>query len=180
MSCTIYDAWEFNGYHDELIKFLNTLRKSYLKDCKKYINSLTPDLPELDKYEYERYVLKKIDEGFRSNEKGFPYDIDASAVIFEFNNKTIIYFFNLNDHIYVETKKEIKNKLKYFGWWDNTDPDEDCTEEEWHERENFYENLFESFDSDTPADCGLVYEFYRELEIFQVVCDIARERKMKR
>ena len=177
MSMKIYDAWKFNGSHNDLIKFIGSLRKLYLEDCKVYIDSITPDLPELDRYEYIRHIQKKINEGINSVERGYPYDIDASGVVLEFDGKIVIYFFNLNEHQYPKTWKKIREELEFFGYWDNVDPDENCSEDEWNERKEFFNNLFEEYESYVPSDCGLIFEFYRQLEIFSVVDKIARKRK---
>lgn len=177
MSTAIYDAWKWGKGYDDLILFLNDLNKVYIEDCKEFINKCTPDLPELDRWEFEKYILDKIDDGNKSIERGMPFDIDTSIMVYQHDGKIVLHFFNLNSYKYPKTREVIEKNLKFYGWWNNVDPDENCSEEEWNEREKFFEGMFEKYKSDVPSDCGLVYDFYDSLKIFEVVEEIARERK---
>lgn len=56
-------------------------------------------------------------------------------------------WFPIEDHIllilyceHTELKKTISenSKIKFFGFWNNTDPDENCSDEEWKERERLW------------------------------------------
>jgi hypothetical protein len=47
--------------------------------------------------------------------------------------------------------------VKYYGYWNNADPDEDCSEEEWNERERIWDGVIFK-DTWTPALAGLTYE----------------------
>lgn len=46
-------------------------------------------------------------------------------------------------------------EVEYYGYWDNTDPDEDCSEEEWLEREETWER---ALGMDAPVQRGIGFE----------------------
>lgn len=62
-------------------------------------------------------------------------------------------------------------EVEFFGYWNNTDPDEDCTELEWEEREEVWERMLGfdppirrgiSFDLRADSTDGIVEYIYRE------------------
>lgn len=62
-------------------------------------------------------------------------------------------------------------EVEYFGYWNNTDPDENCTELEWEEREEVWERVLGddapvrrgiSFDLRADPTDGIVEMIYKE------------------
>lgn len=46
-------------------------------------------------------------------------------------------------------------EVEYFGYWDNSDPDEDCTEDEWRERKDSWER---SVKMEAPIRHGISFD----------------------
>lgn len=53
-------------------------------------------------------------------------------------------------HVFVD-----QPEVEYFGYWNNTDPDENCTEEEWAEREETWERCL---GGDPPIRRGIGFD----------------------
>lgn len=54
--------------------------------------------------------------------------------------------------------------LKDYSYWDNTDPDEDVSEEDWEAREQDWED---ALGSKSPAECGLTIQLHPNLNLLQ-------------
>lgn len=53
-------------------------------------------------------------------------------------------------HVFID-----QPEVEYFGYWNNTDPDSDCTEEEWAEREETWERCL---GGDPPIRRGISFD----------------------
>lgn len=175
MSVKIYNAWEWKGSYDDLIKWFNSVKNNqYLNDGLNLIRTCNKKDDE-DKWQYEKRIYKEIIDTKLSNERNF-LDIDLSAVVIQHLHKIVVCWFGLNDRVFPSVKKEIDKKFKYFGWWDNTDPEEDVSEEEWKYRGDWFEEVFEKYDSTVYSDLGLFYDFSSESLIFKICDQVAREK----
>ena len=169
MSTKIYYAWEWKSDVDSLIKFFQKFKKAYIvevtRSCITFKNWIFKKLREdrepifveaygekIDDLELARFFRKQIQIGFNS-----PENISFSAVVYFQDNKIIVNFFGIES--FKKLYKLVDNypQFKYYGYWNNVDQDENATEEEWEEREVFYDKLFNKYWK--PIDVGLVYEF---------------------
>lgn len=100
----------------------------------------------------DRYdVIQKT--GIRDNE----VDFDCEAVFIPVKDKTLVLF-------YSEKKKfndiwEKQEELKYYGYWNNTDPDEKCTKKEWTQRKLDWDEALPGYS--IPSECGLIGQFVK-------------------
>ena len=179
MSTTIYNAWEWLGTFDDLVKwFNNTKNTTWYQDSKNLIEKFNPNQDE-DRWTFERRIIKELEDAKRSSEKSF-FDVDMSAVVIQHKDKIVVCFFGLNEHIFPITVKEINSKFRYFGWWNNTDPEEGISEEEWDYRGEWFEEVFEKYESEVYAEIGLTYEFSTSTMIFKLCNEVAYKKYDKR
>jgi len=78
------------------------------------------------------------------------YDFDVNFTIFPVEDQILITLYceeGMNKEV-VEAWKATEG-IEYFGYWNNVDPDEDCSDEEWEERKRLWEIALG--ESGTPA-----------------------------
>jgi hypothetical protein len=184
MSTKIYYAWEWKSGIKDLLVFFQRLKKAYITESvwrlKKYCNGLLKRLKSADpRFEDKKnrsfelaYFLP--DPGFEDEKissfelayflrqqiqagKNEPINVSFSAVIYFQDNKIIVQFFGIESYKRLDDLVSNYPEFSYYGYWDNTDPDEECSDKEWEEREVFYDKLFERYPK--PIDVGLIYEF---------------------
>lgn len=83
-------------------------------------------------------------------------DFECEAWIFPVSDKTLI-IFNTEKSEFRKIVDENKNVYNY-GYWDNTDPDPDCTEEEWFQRGKDWDNALG--ETGVPNDRCLIMSMF--------------------
>ncbi len=170
MSTKIYEGHLWLGSPQELMEFLFSIREQYITDATKYL--LNWDHDKIIEYANRYYEDRKpfylpifLRDEIRRGENT-PFNFDASIMVYFGKNKTSIIPFGL--HMFPETEKLFKghSQVKFYGYWDNVDPDESCSEEEWNERKVFYDEIFDRFFSFSTA--GLSYELSNQEGIFKI------------
>lgn len=178
MSTKIYNAWEWNESLDDLIKWFNSIKlNQYFQDCLNLVRKTRPHDDE-DRWKYERRIYKELLDAKNSDEKSF-LDVDLSCVVIQHSNKIVVCFFGLSDYVFPTVQKEIYSKFKYFGWWDNSDPQEGISEEEWNYRKDWYDEVFAKYESETYSEIGLCYEFSSKTMMFKVCDQVAKEKHVR-
>jgi hypothetical protein len=170
MSTKIYDGHLWLGTAEELMGFLFSIREQYVLDATKYLLN----------WDYDKIVAYA--QNFYSNQQSFylpmllrdevrkgedtPFNFDASIMVYFGGEKTGIIPFGLR--MFPETEKLFKShpKIKFYGYWDNVDPDESCSEKEFNERKEFYDKIFEKSYSFNTV--GLTYELSNQESIFNI------------
>jgi len=182
MSTKIYDAFLWKSNPQELQIFLNDLREKYIdwsfSQLKKYNFFAEDGIDNCIKL--WKYLGEQIQTGKRD-----PHNLEASVVVFFYENLIIIQFFGL-DSIYKDDislqrflEEENKNLLQDFHYQNQTDPyydDDDVlrTEEEYKLIEEEYENRNKVWKKIydkrryTPVDAGLVYDLSCQTTLFEI------------
>lgn len=167
MSTKIYNAYLWAGTIEELINFFHVIRQEYIKQAVEHLIKFHKWFDAKEKEEKEKqngyfnlqfYLQAQIRKGLNE-----PDNIDASMMVYFHQNKIAFQTFGLE--LFIEKQigqkdfeRPLRNmvenhpKTKFYGYWNNVDPDESCSDEEWVERENFWDFL------EVPSTSGLVYE----------------------
>ena len=165
MSTKIYYAWRWNKGYDELLKWLNKLlSEDYTLDGINFIAKGLHNITKENKFQKISELMKIIPAARISPNKGEPFDIDLSCVVYQNEGDIVIQFFGLSEYKFPNVYKQLYS-LPSFDYWNNTDPEEGISEEEWEYRSEWFDRLFDKFDSDTPSKCGLVYVFNNDFDI---------------
>lgn len=173
MSTKIYGAKLWSGTTEELMEFLLSLRNLYREEVtdilfdageeklKKYAERFHKDQDR--RYDLYQMLLSEIRKQERT-----PFNFDASIVVYFRDGKTVLVPFGI-DAVLPRTKAlfESDQRLKDFAYWNNTDPDETCTEEEWEYRGTFFDELFGDWSN--FGTMGLVYELSNNETLFRAV-----------
>lgn len=69
---------------------------------------------------------------------------------------------------------QFSDKFKYYGYWDNTDEDENCSEEEWSERGAIWEELV---GYSAMKNYGFYFSIIDEGDVFHIVDKSFREHR---
>jgi hypothetical protein len=142
------------GFERQLLEHINTFKK--------------PEMPEWDRPLKEmgtlelEYVLKAV---ARNNERGLPIDFDQSMVVYWYQKKVYVQFFNFNN-LWEPMFKELrrKRKIKDFHYQNSTDQPDWISDEKWDERRNTWNGIFEEQGADAPAQCGYTVEFMSRIQ----------------
>lgn len=90
---------------------------------------------------------------------GFLQRYSGAVTIYSYNGSVFFTHF-FDGHIWDEYVKKHKPAIEYFGYWDNTDPDEEVSEEEWEYRKEVWDNIFPGHKS--PAETGFTINAHSE------------------
>lgn len=136
--------------------------KEFIDKCIKKENQTDRAASEL--YSYYRPLLHQYYEAYeryqevqRTNHRDPQVDLDANVVYIPLEDKTLAMFYGEQDAI----KKlwEQEEQVAYYGYWNNTDPDEDCSDEEWEQRKNDWEVALPGYT--LPLEAGIIAEFVK-------------------
>jgi hypothetical protein len=127
-----------------------------------------PKIPEWEHPLKEMGVLEieyVIQANSRCQERGVPLDFDCSMVVFYYQKKVYVQFFNFN-YWWKDTFKELRmtRKIKDWHYQNKTDRPDNISEETWAKRYNVWEGVFKEQESNTPAQCGFTVEFINRIE----------------
>ena len=179
MSTTIYSGYIYRGSFLELFKQLELFRPKIREEIesqltKEVVSSIYQiydflrlgykdfyPIIENDQLKPGTYTIRQaLDEVLKSNYKG-----SKSGIVSSFDYYTALHMYPLEDKCLMifagNTKLEeffFNNfKVDYYGYWDNTDPDESCSEEEWAQRQSDWKKVFKH--TFFTADMGLTFQF---------------------
>jgi len=181
LSTKIYDAHLWQGTADELAISMHELRKQYIEEAAKELSKWSED--ELKEYSKKRhnfvedqyfYLPFLLRDEIRKGENT-PFNFDASVVVYFYKGKIVAIPFGLTMFKELETAFRSNPKMKFYGYWDNVEPDEDCSEEEWEERKEFFDGLFDdSAEFYHFGSLGFTYELSNQETLWKI-CDKYRE-----
>ena len=170
MSTKIYYAYEWAENPQLLIKFLGKLRCAYIVECTNYLTKIIT-LQSLETIEKECICLDYFLHDEIKSGQWSPFNIDASIVVYFHKNKIILQLFGFE--LFGNIIKIFNKRMKYYGYWDNTDRDENCSEEDWNNREDFFDSLYKK--SSYPSDVGLMYTLSTKSTLSRI-CRIVKRR----
>jgi hypothetical protein len=167
-----YVLQELNKFKD--IPGKNLIHKDshltgYEKRALKWVNEFKePKIPEWEHPLKEMGVLEieyVIQANSRCQDRGVPLDFDCSMVVFYYQKKVYVQFFNFN-YWWQDTFNELikTKKIKDWHYQNQTDMPDNISEEAWAERYNVWEGVFKEQESNTPAQCGFTVEFINRIE----------------
>jgi hypothetical protein len=142
------------GYEKRVLKWVNNFKE--------------PKIPEWERPLKEMGVLEigyVIQANSRCQERGIPLDFDCSMVVFYYQKKVYVQFFNF-DYWWENTFKELRKtrKIKDWHYQNQTDKPDNVSEEVWAKREDVWEGIFKEQESDSPARCGFIVGFIDRIE----------------
>lgn len=195
MSIKIYYGYKYNGTIEELFNDLVPIRDKYreqVKDLYKLCIEKTTETKDVcdlkdvsfngirgmkykdfDEYHWVCFFEAWIKQGLKD-----PLNTLASVMIFPFeNNIYLIPYINQKYDGFLTDIEGIRERIEPFGYWNNTDPDERCTEEEWHERGRIWETML---GHSSVKDYGFVFEIYDMSDVWRTVMDIRLKDLIKR
>jgi hypothetical protein len=118
---------------------------------------------EGDKDSIHWHVFSRIQEMQREiKKKGVRYpevDFDISWVFIPVKNYTLALLYSERREI--TDLWESQDIIEEYGYWDNVDPDEDCSEQEWKQRERDWSIL----GYDAPSTCGFSFSVYGDYDM---------------
>jgi len=191
MSTKIYYGHRFDGTWEELLEVCIQLRKDYIKEVEvlytKFLDALLKSDEVCNREEMYFSAVKGVKyKDFNTGHQAYylmglmesglsdPLNTDSSIIAYPFEGK--IYIVPFMDHKWNKLT-ERSDKFKFFGYWNNTDPDEGCTEEEWNERERVWESIFPGYE---PAKIyGLTYEIFGKSDVWSVIFNMESQRLKK-
>jgi hypothetical protein len=207
MSTKVYDAYSYSGTPEELMQWLIEFRSLYEEVAIAELQPLFKTEEALFQRDADRYknmssrTLEKISneklfeditnyfntqralEAFIDSQLNHHLNIDSSVVVYFYKSKTVVQFFGLDFGLRNYTKKlreEISsnNKFSDYSYWNNTDKPDKVSEEEWDEREKFYDDLTEQYHCFNSF--GLVYELSNSETLLHICHTIAENRKKEK
>ena len=175
MSTKIYYAFRWKADMPALLKFLNELRAAYITEATELVKLLYPGIQEnieekspFPEYDLERYLFKQIN--LSHNDLG---NIDASVCVYFFEDKIITHLFGIDRPFKSLYKMFVDNpNFQYYGYWNNSDREEEVSEEEWDERARIYDSIFE--ENGIPNQVGLVYELSSRANISKIARQVVK------
>jgi hypothetical protein len=133
-------------------------------DYLKYVSSYGEDrMPEWERplKDMDNLAIEiVIKANSRCMEKGVPLDFNCSMVVFYYQKKVYIRFFNFN-YWWNDTFKELRKarKITDFHYQDQTDKSACISDETWNKRESIWEGIFKEHESEVPSCCGFSVDF---------------------
>lgn len=165
MSIKIYNAYLFPGSHNELLKRLIGLKNDYRRFIKKQSEWMGVEnivsAEEIKKDELKaidkvmKYLLKKVTGTTKVT------DLFYCAILYfpvKYKRKTYNLICDFTKGQFNLTK--LIPELKAFGYWNNTDPPEEVTEEEWALRRDIWNKVIG--DRFYLCESGFLFEFEPE------------------
>jgi hypothetical protein len=149
----IYRDSHLMGYEKRSLKWVNEFKE--------------PKIPEWERPLEKMDVLETecvIQANSRCQERGVPLDFDCSMVVFYYQKKAYVQFFNF-DYWWENTFKELRKtrKIKDWHYQNQTDMPDNISEEEWAKRDAVWEGIFKEQEADAPAQCGFTVEFINRI-----------------
>lgn len=182
MSTKIYSGHKFNGTLKELFDVLCIIRDTYRKNAHSIYQELMtkdhgdkvctftePIFKDLKDKPYNTFTIRdwtKFFEGHIYLGHNTHLNTEASIVIFV-DNKNDLYLIAFLDNEDSYNLSKYSDKFQYYGYWNNTDKDERCTEEEWATREAKWDELMPG--CKPTKDYGFIFNIIEEADVYILV-----------
>lgn len=171
MSWKIYNAYEWTGSLELLLKILREIREEHWTHSRGVLMS------NLDKEkfwarftEYQNALKKALSsmehEQFHDR-FGIIENVAASAVVTPWRGRLFVQFFGLDRHV----RRGMRHrKLKDFHWQNSSDCPPEVKAKAWAEREGVWKSIFEK--DGRPSRAGLVFEMLDESDGYRMAGEI--------
>lgn len=190
MSTKIFNAFKFSSNLDELISILKEIKELYNQICLDKIISLFKSYNyEFEKERYpflesgitvgelkndgmSNFILSDIFEHEYKINEHHPLNINASVVVYSFENKIYVQFFGLYERELKYLIKKYEKLFEDYHYQDSTDMSnydwdkekiENMSpekvkelEEDWKERKRIWDNILPYYSA--PSECGLSFD----------------------
>jgi len=140
MSIKIYNGWRFKGTMPELMQAIQPLKAECFDNAVANLLRIFERQPEDSLWAYQTRLMKdggkeqlKIDIGTDATLVVYPLGVDVQLLQVFMGHRG-------NDPIF-DKFAESDERFEFYGYWDNTDPDEETTEEEWSKRKEDWEKI---------------------------------------
>lgn len=162
MSIKLYEGWKIPNYsRKELKEFVKHIRSQIVEERKKLyqnrFSSIATNIMDIQNI-YKKEAIEILKEIYKTDisQEEYPfflafsvfekrvkeakldgrinpfYDMDCQIVLFPIEDKILMTIYTAQ-HSFKEIIKKHPD-VEFYGYWDNTDPQEDCSEEEWEQR----------------------------------------------
>lgn len=181
MSTKIFNAYLWSGTAPDLLEFLKELREKYIERASNHLVMFSGSIEDARKkwqtidrfFTISLYLQDMI--GSRIND---PTNIEASAAVYFRDEMIAVQFFGLELFWDKETDTRplmeiVKNhpNLSEYEYWNNVDPPEELSDEQWDERSEFWDFL------NVPSEDGLIYEFSNQSAIWEIASNYKQKTK---
>ncbi|MDD5649407.1 MAG: hypothetical protein PHF86_03170 [Candidatus Nanoarchaeia archaeon] len=95
---------------------------------------------------YSGMQQQKAEQELKKGLRNPLYDYEVIINFYPLKKKTLL---TINTE-HIELANAVLNsyhRIKYYGYWNNTDPDKNCSEKEWYERETNWNKIFKCYTS---------------------------------
>jgi len=193
MSTKIYNGYKINNINSllELKEFCQRITPIFEEAQKQLLGKITADIAVkiIDKLKFnlsvDYYITKEhknkkftnsvyreakylVEEKQRkikqTGQRDPSYDIEINIIFIPIQNKMLSIF-------YAE-RQELTNiwknfdEVEYYGYWDNTDRDEKCTEDEWDQRDKDWEEALPGVG--IPSENGFVWSALENIPLYGI------------
>lgn len=167
MSTKIYNGYKLPYMeYEELLKFLFETKKKFKELVTKEFTSILVNSwavkcedahlngEPLTKWEagYDYHLAKQIKEDSNSNTHEI-YDFTIHVCLFPYKDCILATFYATHKP-FIDFWESLPEVSEYM-YWNNSDPLEGCSEDDWDQREDDWENVI---GDDTPSDRGFTYD----------------------
>lgn len=163
MSTKIYDAYEYTGRGgiDALMSHLREMRALIWEEVVTHVGKHSP----ADEPYYK--LGERIQAEMRSGERSW-LNCQTSAVVYPYRGRLFVQFFGLDDRMVFEdgTKFIDKTRFKDMSYWNNTDPEDGVSDEDWEARGKLWDDILG--DDAVPSIAGLSYDFVGSGDYFRL------------
>lgn len=162
MSTKIYNGWLLSHPNLEAaLAWLKSIRPIFAKARAKMIFERFPNFKEKRKAKEGEVSWSELNDRARRIEQTSRRDPIADyslmVTLFPIADRILALIYSDNQE-YDDIWSEFE-ETTYYGYWNNTDPDEDCSEEEWHQRENDWKDALPG--AGVPSENGLSFTILR-------------------
>lgn len=111
------------------------------------------------------FQIRKIEDTFTKRFEGGLYNTEITVVFFPLEKYTLAIPFDQTEVSPKDIKPfvEFDPRIKFYGYWDNTDQDENSSEEEWQQRENDWNEVLLSGNG-VPLTNGFSFTILQDKE----------------
>jgi hypothetical protein len=115
-------------------------------------------------YEVQDQIQEEHNNIIISHSRNPQYDFGIEILFIPLKNKILALYYSEQSSL--ESIWNGFEEVNYYGYWDNTDQDETCTEEEWLQREKDWDEALPGWS--VPAENGFSYRMLTDLPRYGV------------
>lgn len=108
----------------------------------------------------ERYIREQMRQIQITQERNPKYDFECTVYAIPIQDSILLLFYS--EQAEFESVFSKLPMVEYYGYWNNTDPDEECTEEQWEKRKRDWEEALGGDGLGVPSECGMSFQLVNE------------------